>query len=150
MKPPKISAICGIKFLTILLITTQHSIAQENSRQSVLDLSQKKFTWLINKQLDSLENLLDDNLMYIHSNGWIESKQDVLDDLRLGKLVYTDVKTESTQVRMYKGAALVTGKGRFSGVNNGNVFDLNLLYTEVYVLKKKKWLLASRHANRMP
>ena len=139
-----------MKFLYLLLIVPSLSFSQEKVEKHILHLSDKKFTWLINKQLDSLENLLDDNLMYIHSNGWIETKQEVLDNLRLGKLVYTGVKIEDAQVRMYKGAALVTGKGRFSGVNNGNAFDLNLLYTEVYVLNKKKWKLASRHANRMP
>jgi hypothetical protein len=33
---------------------------------------------------------------------------------------------------------------------DGNPLVINLFYTEVYILKNKKWLLASRHSNRMP
>lgn len=147
----KISVICGIKFLLLLLFLVAHtSTAQTTRQKEILNLSQRKFVWLINKQLDSLSLVLDDDLMYIHSNGWTESKKDVLDDLKTGKLVYGDVQIENAQVRLYKNAAIVTGTGKFSGVNDGNTFDLRLLYTEVYVLKNKKWLLASRHANRLP
>ncbi|HRJ31770.1 MAG TPA: nuclear transport factor 2 family protein [Cyclobacteriaceae bacterium] len=145
----KISVFCAIKFFLLIFIT-HTSTAQTARQKEILDLSQRKFVWLINKQVDSLNLVLDDDLMYIHSNGWAESKQDVLEDLRSGKLVYGDVQIENAQVRLYKNAAIVTGTGKFSGINNGNAFDLRLLYTEVYVFKHKKWLLASRHANRLP
>ncbi|MBX2946470.1 MAG: nuclear transport factor 2 family protein [Cyclobacteriaceae bacterium] len=145
----KITVICGIKFFLLFFIA-HTSTAQTTRQKEILDLSQRKFVWLINKQLDSLNLILDNDLMYIHSNGWTESKKDVLEDLRSGKLVYGDVQIENAQVRLYKNAAIVTGTGKFSGVNSGNAFDLRLLYTEVYVLKNKKWLLASRHANRLP
>jgi hypothetical protein len=51
---------------------------------------------------------------------------------------------------MYNNAAIVTGKGVFSGVNSGTEFSLTLLFTEIYVKKNGQWLLASRHANRLP
>lgn len=141
--------ISAIKFFLIFAIS-QTTLAQSVKQKEILDLSQRKFVWLINKQLDSLNLVLDDDLMYIHSNGWTESKKDVIDDLKTGKLVYEDVQIENAKVRLYKSTAIVTGTGKFSGGNNGNAFDLRLLYTEVYVLKNKKWLLASRHANRLP
>ncbi|MBX2956410.1 MAG: nuclear transport factor 2 family protein [Cyclobacteriaceae bacterium] len=145
----KISVIYGIKFLLLFFII-HTSTAQTSRQKEILDLSQRKFVWLINKQLDSLNLVLDNDLAYIHSNGWVESKQDVLENLRSGKLVYGDVQIENAKVRLYKSTAIVTGTGKFSGGNNGNTFDLRLLYTEVYVLKNKKWLLVSRHANRLP
>ncbi len=139
-----------MRLLFVLLITSTVSFAQGTLEQELLHLSERKFVWMINKQLDSLEVMLDDKVMYTHSNGWTESKPEVLGNLKSGRLVYKNVQVQEVSVRLYKSTAIVTGTGKFSGINNGNAFDLSLRYTEVYVLKKKKWLLASRHANRMP
>ena len=57
-------------------------------KQFIFDLSKKKFDWLIRKDYDSLSFLLDDKIQYIHSNGWIQNKHEILDDLRTGKQYY--------------------------------------------------------------
>lgn len=92
---------------------------------------------------------MDDRAQYVHSNGWIQTKQEVLDDLVSGKLNYQKVIVTEATVRLYPNMALLIGKGKFSGVVNKNLFTMDLLYTEVYVKKEMKWLLASRHANKM-
>ena len=124
--------------------------AQSKTEQYVLNLSKRKFDWLIQKQRDSLDLVLDDRLMYIHSNGWSQSKQEVFDDMQSGKLIYKQIELKETQVRVYQNTAVVTGTGRFIGSREENEFDLPLAYTEVYVKKGKRWLLVSRHANRLP
>jgi hypothetical protein len=73
----------------------------------------------------------------------------VLDDVVSGKLDYREVTVSEANVRVYPGLAILLGKGKFSGIVNANLFSIELLYTEVYVKKGEKWLLTSRHANRM-
>jgi hypothetical protein len=139
----------GVITTFTVLIGLNFGFAQTDSHE-VITLSRKKFDWLINRQADSLTWLLDENVMYIHSNGWVQTKREVLEDMHSGKLVYKRVDIKEDQVRLYKNAALVTGTGRFSGINGENEFDLNLVYTEVYIRKKRKqWVLVSRHANRL-
>jgi hypothetical protein len=120
------------------------------SEQAVLDLSKRKFDWLINNQYDSLIALFDDKAQYIHSNGWVQNKKDVIDDARTGKLKYQSVDIKDTQARIYGNSAVVTGLGTFAGVKEGNSFSMDLRYTEVYVRSGNRWKLVSRHANRMP
>ena len=147
----KISTMKKHRVLVVLLALVVVSVfAQSKTEQLVLDLSKKKFDWLINKQYDSLGRLLDDQLKYIHSNGWVQSKKEVIDDSKSGKLVYQKVEVMESTVRLFDNTAIVTGKGKFSGVGNNNPFALELMYTEVYIKNKGGWLLASRHANRMP
>lgn len=124
--------------------------AQANQEKAVLSLSAKKFDWLIRKQADSLERVLDARVQYVHSNGWIQNKREVLDDLRSGKLVYEKVTIKEASVRLYGKTAIVNGLGTFEGINNGTAFRMDLRYTEVYVQTASGWLLASRHSNRMP
>lgn len=136
--------------LILFLSGLQIAHAQTKEEQAVLKVFNKKFEWLINKQSDSLKAILDDRLMYFHSNGWMQLKQDVLDDLQSGKLIYKSVEVREVLVRIYSNAAIVTGKGKFIGSISENSFEVDLLFTEVYVLKNKKWILTSRQATRLP
>ncbi len=138
-------------FVFVLLIGTLHLVAQTvNSEHYLLSLSKAKFKWMVTKNIDSLKSLLDERLQYVHSNGWIQSKQEVLDDLKSGKLVYREVEVEKATVRMYGQTAVVVGKGRFAGEVSKTPFNMELMYTEVYVQKEPGWRLVSRHANKMP
>lgn len=80
---------------------------------------------------DSLESVLDDRLLFVHSNGWTENKQELIQDIKSGKLRYVNIDITESTARLYTNTAIVTGKGKYI-VNNG------------------KWLLTSRHANRLP
>ena len=136
--------------LIVFTLATLSGFAQSKSEQLVLDLSKKKFDWMLNKQYDSLELLLDDQVKYIHSNGWAQSKKEVIDDFASGKLSYQKIEVTESTVRLYDKTAIVTGKGKFAGTVNNNAFAMELSYTEIYIYNKDRWLLASRHANRMP
>ena len=139
-----------IALIFIILCSDQIVSAQTKQELAVLNLSKKKFEWLIRKQADSLKQVLDDRLMFVHSSGWSQTKQEVLDDMTSGSLVYTSVDVKEAAVRLYDKSAIVVGKGRFSGNREGNGYDIELCYTEVYVWENKGWRLASRHANRLP
>jgi predicted RNA-binding protein with PUA domain len=125
-------------------------LAQSKVEQVVSALSKKKFEWMVNKKYDSLQLILDDQLKYIHSNGWVQSRTEVIEDGKSGKLVYEKIEVTESAVRLYDNTAIVTGKGKFSGIGNHNSFAMELMYTEVYIKNKNRWLLASRHANKMP
>jgi hypothetical protein len=147
------------KLLTIVLLMsfTFSLIAQNENNQNqnaakektILQLHEAKFEWLVKKQYDSLKSVLDENLVYIHSNGWTESKDEIIADLKSGKLNYLGVKVTESKARIFKGTGIVTGKGTFNVVMDGKPIELQLMYTEVYVEKKKGWKLVSRHANKI-
>ena len=147
------------KLVTIILLMcfTFSLIAQNEKNQNdnaakektILQLHESKFNWLVNKQYDSLKIILDENLVYIHSNGWTESKNEIITDLKSGKLNYLGVKVTESKARIFKGTGIVTGKGTFNVVMDGKPIELQLMYTEVYIEKKKGWKLISRHANKI-
>jgi len=141
--------------LAIILLSALQLSAQKNkidnkaTEIAVLELHQKKFDWMINKQYDSLQIVLEKELIYVHSNGWIETKAEVIADLKSGKLNYIKVNVTEAKARIYKNTAIVNGKGVFNVMLEGKPVEINLLYTEVYINKKNNWQLASRHANKM-
>ena len=138
-------------FTTVLLFfTVVFSFGQAKEERMVLDLCKQKFKWMIHDRVDSLETVLDDRLIFIHSTGWIQTKQELLTDVKSGKLNYQTIDVSDLEVRVYGTAAIATGTGIFTGTNTGEPFVVNLMFTEVYILKNKIWQLVSRHANKMP
>ncbi len=137
-------------FVAIILLLGCVGTYAQSAEHTVLNLSKQKFGWMIRMKYDSLEAVLDDRLMFVHSNGWAETKQEFIQDIKSGKLLYANIQISESSARVYPATAIVTGKGKFTVLLDGNPLELNLFYTEVYILKNKNWLLASRHANRLP
>jgi hypothetical protein len=115
----------------------------------IIALHQKKFDFMISKQFDSLSLILDADLKYIHSNGWVESKEDLLANLKSDKLVYKQVLVSETKVTLTNHVAIVGGKGLFSVILENQTLEIPLMYSEIYVKKRGKWLLLHRHANKL-
>ncbi|MFN5136093.1 MAG: nuclear transport factor 2 family protein [Chitinophagaceae bacterium] len=139
-------------FLLISICSTaqKKGINDESAtEQFVLRLHEKKFQWMTKKQLDSLNNILDPRVVYVHSNGWQQNKKEIIDDLKSGKLIMNNVVVTEARARVYKGAVIINGKGKFDVMVDGKAVVLDLLYTEVYVRKNAGWLLVTRHANKI-
>lgn len=140
----------SLLFLSLLSEAQKKQISDESAtEQFVLRLHEKKFQWMIKKQTDSLNSILDPRVIYVHSNGWQQNRKEITDDLKSGKLIMNNVTVTEAKARVYKGAVIINGKGKFDVVVDGKAVVLDLLYTEVYVRKKDGWFLVTRHANRI-
>jgi hypothetical protein len=112
-------------------------------------LHRQKFKMMISQKTDLLQELFDDQLTYTHSNGWIETKDEVISNITSGKLQYHQVEILQAQVRYYEQTAVVNGVANFKVSLDGKEMELRLVYTEVYV-NQDGWKLVSRHASRLP
>lgn len=131
------------------VIVCLSAYAQAKQEQAILDLSKKKFQWMITLNYDSLEPVLDDRMMFIHSNGWGETKTEFIQDIKSGKLRYNSINVLEASVRLYANSAVIIGRGKFNVKLDGKDLEFDLKYTEFYIQRNGKWLLASRHANRL-
>lgn len=141
-------------FFIFFLFFVSVAVAQKTKEESatekfVLKLHETKFRWMVQKKLDSLNNLLDDRIQYVHSNGWVQNKKEVIEDIRSGKLTMNNVTVSEASAMVYKGFVIVNGKGTFNVLMEGKPVDIYLLYTEVYAKRANGWLLVSRHANKL-
>lgn len=131
-----------------ILLTSSMIWGQSRQEQEVLQLSHAKFKWLVQKKIDSLQVALDERLTYIHSNGWMQTKAELIADLMSGKLTYESIEIVKDSIRLYPKSAVVTGRGKFVATMGGSTNTYDLTYTETYVLQKREWKLVSRHASK--
>ena len=121
-----------------------------SAQSSVLLAEQNRFAAMVARDTIQLRHLLHNDLIYLHSNGFQESKSEHIANVGSGTIVYKSItrKTEP-QVRKFGKTALITGKVLVVGQYKGKDFTLVLLYTAVYLREKKFWRLLNWQSTRL-
>jgi len=103
---------------------------------------------LISKNYKAIDQQTDQALSYGHSNGWVETKEDVVKDLKTGVISYSGFKEDSVQV--FLDDNLETANVRFvadiTATLGGTTSTFHLKVLEVWVKKRKGWTLFARQA----
>ncbi len=101
---------------------------------------------LVKKNTISLNQQTDKALSYGHSNGWVETKVDLIKDLETGYISYQQYKEDSIKIIMNGTMANVRFLADITATQKGvtNSFHLNVL--EVWVKKSNRWILFARQA----
>jgi len=103
---------------------------------------------MVNKNTTSINQQTDKALSYGHSNGWIETKSDMIKDIETGYIVYHSIKEDSIQVVVNGNLAHARFAGDYNVTMNNNTSTFHLRVLEVWVKKGKRWLLFARQAIR--
>lgn len=101
---------------------------------------------LVDRQTTSLNQHTDKALSYGHSNGWVETKADLIKDLETGYIVYHSYKEDSLNIVVNGNMANVRFIADIRATLQGKTSDFHLKVLEVWVKKGKRWLLFARQA----
>ena len=93
---------------------------------------------LVAKNTVSINQQTDKALSYGHSNGWIETKADMIKDLETGVISYQGFKEDSMTVTMNGNMANVRFLAEVSATLKGTASTFRLKVLEVWVKKSKR------------
>jgi serine/threonine protein kinase len=134
-----------LPFLILLLFAGTVAAAQTDEEKLTVTL--KDFHQaLVNKNTVSINQQTDKALSYGHSNGWVQTKADVIRDLETGYIVYRSYKEDSIVITMNGNMANARFIADVSATLKGNTVDFHLKVLEVWVKKGKRWVLFARQA----
>ena len=107
---------------------------------------------LIAKNYQDMQELLYDGVSFGHSTGWIQTKQEVINDCKSGKLSYQKIERNNLYVAaLSEDWAVVRYSGLAEGVGVGKAFNVALHVLQFWIKNKKgKWQLAARQATKLP
>ena len=138
-----------MKKILIIVFLPAFVFANAQTDQQKLTATIKEFHQaLVNKNTVSINQQTDKALSYGHSNGWIETKEDVIKDLETGLIVYHSYKEDSLNITMNGAMANARFVADISATLRGNTTNFHLRVLEVWVKKGKRWLLFARQAIR--
>jgi hypothetical protein len=135
--------------MKLIFITIFVSISSLVFAQDTVQL--KKVTELFNnallkKDTNLIKQLVHKQISYGHSNGWLQTKQDLITDFATGKIEYTKIEEGEKSFTKTKQAIAVRNISKVEGVVNGYVFSMSLQVLQVWKKVKKNWILLARQS----
>lgn len=143
--------------LFLLTMTVQSSYAQQPpqpptetiktaanhtpGQQEIIDLSKKIWDWMAEKNVDSLKNLFDDKVMFVHMGGtWGKTRE--LETIKSGGIWYKHAEVYAADVRTFGNAAILLEDIDLQAVVGGRQVTNAFMVTEVYVKENGQWKMA--------
>ena len=135
-----------IAFGILILFVVNSSFAQVDSI-GLNNAMQQLDKALLQKDETVLRSVLHKDLSYGHSNGWIQTKTDIMNDFTSGKLIYYKIENNSSAIiTINKKYATVKTNTNAEGVVNGTAFKLTLHIMQFWIKTKKGWQLIARQS----
>ena len=136
-------------------------LAQTPAHDLLRSLDRQRFTAQVQKDSLVLNRLLANDLIYTHSNGLVETKQQFIHNLVSGRWNYQSIDTDSVKVRFYGSTAILTGRARVTLLTAGQPTPVTMVYTDVWHERQtagsgrkevsvSRWQLISWAASRLP
>ncbi len=137
-----------LKLLGILLLFTSHfSVAQNEIsatiKQQVLETQAARFSAMITADIETLQNLLADDLTYSHATGWSETKTEHLETIKSEKVDYVSLQQKEVNVRIYDKTAVLTGDVEVKLIYQSEKKEFTLRFLEVQREINGAWCLVA-------
>ncbi len=138
------------QLLTIFFLFTVVCCNAQTDEQKLTVTLKEFHQSLVNKNTVSINQQTDKALSYGHSNGWIETKTDIIKDLETGYISYHSFKEDSITVAINGNMANVRFVADITATLKGSTNTYHLKVLEVWVKKSKRWVLFARQAVKTP
>ena len=131
-------------FIFVLIINV--AIAQAPQRDAVMMKMLGLKMALLKKDSVSLMKLLSDDVSYGHSNGWVQSKAQLIRDVMSGVQDYKSIEPANMNIRFYDNTVVVTMQSKIEMVMQGKPLNLSMNILLVWVFKNNEWKLVARQS----
>jgi ketosteroid isomerase-like protein len=140
-----------IPLLLLLLSFQVLCFSQTAAEREVAETEKRRFQAMVDKDFAVLEQIIGEDLYYLHSNGTTDTKATFIGGMRDGSRSYENITIEDLKVRVYhKNTAILNGACTYHRTGeDGQPNNLRLLYTNVYVKRNNKWQMVSWQSQRL-
>lgn len=134
---------------TFLLLTcVVGASAQENAKtftaeeQAIVELSNNKWNWMSEKNVERLAELFHENSQFVHMGGYWGKEQE-LNTIRSGAIWYKKAEIHDVQIKFAASTATVYSRIHLNSEVGGNAVRFPFIVSEVYVMENGKWQLST-------
>jgi len=121
----------------------------EATATEIIALSQKKWQWMADRLVDSLEVLFHPEAVFVHMGGTLTREQE-LEVIRTGRIHYKHAEIFEVSVRFLSpNTAVLLNRIRLDAVVGGNEVTNPFMVTEVYVRENNRWKLGTLAFTRL-
>src|SRR5512145_1884025 len=119
-----------------------------NLEQKVIELSKEKWTWMAERNADTLDALFHERSVFVHMGGaW--GKEREMEIIKSGSIHYKQADIHEVSVNIIGATAVLLNRITLLAVVGGNEVVNPFMVTEVYVQQEGGWKLASLSFTRL-
>ena len=138
----------GVVLMGLSQITARAQDAA--AEQAVKQAEEQRCQALTHGDLATVDRMMADDSMYVHSSGEVQNKAAFIGDLKSGKRVYKGLDSSDVQVRVYGKTAVLTERTALSVTNAGKDLQFPMRVTTVYVNHGGQWQMVTYQSTRLP
>ena len=121
----------------------------DNGR-TVIDLDRKRMQAMAEKDFATLNTVLADDLIYMHSSARLDTKQSLIGNMQSGATVYTSVEASEVKAQDLGDAVVLTGIAQIKVVSNGTPNAFGVRFTDIYAKRDGRWQMVTWQSTRLP
>ena len=118
--------------------------------QQIHDLEDRRYRAMIDGDLDTLETLLGDGLVYTHSSGLVDSKASYLDKLRSKHVIYQKAERPEETIQTQGDTAVITGEMRLEVLLDGQPKAMRNRFMNVWARGPRGWQMVALQSTPLP
>jgi hypothetical protein len=131
-----------IGFVLLIMVVFISSAQNSPAEQEIIKLSNEKWQWMADKNVDKLGDLFHEKSMFVHMGGsW--GKQQELDVIKSGGIWYKKADIHEVSVNIIDNTAILLNRITLLAVVGGNEVTNPFMVTEVYIKLGSSWKLGS-------
>ncbi len=120
------------------------------NERAIIDLDRKRMRAMVAKDIETLESLLADDLIYTHSSARLDTKGTLIQGMVSGTTVYTGVKPSDVKAQDLGDTVVLTGIAHIEVVSNGTPNAFGVRFTDVYTRRDDRWQMVTWQSTRLP
>jgi len=119
----------------------------------VAELTRLSDAWdkaIVRKDEKAIADNMAEDFRQIDPNANLETKQSFVAGIIDPKLTIDPYTVEEFEVRLYGDTALLSGRTHMTGKYDGQAFESNYRYIDIYVRRNGAWKIVSVQITRIP
>lgn len=120
------------------------------AEREVMQVTQDACQAFLKADIPAAEALLLPGFTLVNSRAVVQSRDDVLRELRDHDPVYSEFRNHSMSAQVFRDAAIVQGITTVKGKSGENTFAVDVRFTDTLIRQNGTWRLIVSHVTRIP
>src|SRR5579862_6543745 len=118
--------------------------------QMIIDLDRKRMSAMAAKDINTLNEIISDDLIYTHSSARLDTKKSLIGNMESGSTVYTSVVPSDVKAQDLGDTVVLTGSCKISVNAGGRPNSFGVRFTDVYAKRNGRWQMVAWQSTRLP
>ncbi|MGO8790226.1 MAG: nuclear transport factor 2 family protein [Terriglobia bacterium] len=119
------------------------------TEKEIRDLEVLRFHAMEKADVETLDRIMSDDLIYTHASGLRQTKFDIIGTLGSSEMKYESITPYDVQVRMHNDTAIVEGCATINIKARGEKESFEICYLDVYVKQEGRWQMVAWQSSRI-